>query len=138
LRQSGVPVVGRVCVHAVQPVAAVTLIAGPGAMMSATMVSLSVPAIPSSVSWPLESELMDVLVPVYPQPGDTTYHRGSPDTSVSLSRPSVRHGRRPTFGKLQLEATLPSFAVSSKYAAASGQGSAPGLFSPAFTACAAT
>ena len=51
----------------------------------------------------------------------------------------LRHGKRPTTGKVQFDAILPSVPeLLLKEAGASGHGSAPGLFSPASDACIAT
>jgi hypothetical protein len=93
-------------------------------------------ATPSTVSWPTESELMTVLVVELGlcQPGETTYQSGSAWASVSLSRPSVRQGRRPTAGTLQLPAATPSSAGLPELPAASGQGSLPGSFSSVWAA----
>ena len=62
---------------------------------------------------PRESELIVSLLRVVgsAQPGETAYQSGSPAASVSLSSPSVRHGRRPSAGKEQLPAAMPSRAV---------------------------
>ena len=70
-------------------------------------------AVPSSVSCPGEFELMvssEVTVG-RAQPGDTTYHSGSPLASRSFGKPSVRQGSRPIAGSVQLPAAIPSFAV---------------------------
>src|SRR4051812_37103469 len=105
-------------------------------MMSATAAL----ATPSTVSCPTELELITgkVVLEVNAQPGETTYQSGSPSASTSFSVPIVRQGKRPTLGKVQLDAVFPSVLELSKEPGASGQGRAPGLSSPAFAACAAT
>src|SRR5262245_64103795 len=102
--------------------------AGPGAMIRATA-SL---ATPSTVSCPLELELITELPPEgTPQLVDTTYQSGSPDASTSLSVPIVRQGKRPTLSEVpQPVPVLPSLpVVLSKSPGFCGQGSAAGLVS---------
>src|SRR5437879_4633418 len=96
-------------------------------------------AAPSTVSWPEVFELM-VSIAVLEgsaQPTDTTYQSGSLAASTSLSNPSVRQGRRPTAGRAQLPAAIPSLLVP-KLPGASGQGNRLGLFSVACAARCAT
>src|SRR5437868_398350 len=104
---------------------------------------------PSTVSWPakqviadaasVQLELMTVGVKAlgFAQPFARTYQRGSPAASRNLSVPIVFHGKRPTAGKLQLPLVMPSFAPPT-FPAGSGQGKAPGLFSPLTAAWCAT
>src|SRR5713226_8155386 len=123
----------RAWLRAVQPALADTFIAAPGAMISATAAF----AWPSTLSWPIVFELMTRFPAVIAHPGETTYHSGSLWASTSLSRPSVRHGNRPTAGSVQAAAAWPSLAVPI-FPGASGHGRRPGLSSPALTACRAT
>src|SRR5688500_5928669 len=81
-------------------------------------------AAPSTESCPAVFELS--TPPVTLQPGDTTYHRGSPAASSNGSTPSVRHGKRPTAGSPQFAEASPSLAGLPILALASGQGSLPG------------
>src|SRR4029077_5969763 len=99
----------------------------PGAMMTATA------SMPSTVIWPGVFELMTVLVVLFglAQPGETTYQSGSVAASSGLSIPSVLHGSRPTAGRVQFPAAMPSCAGLPTFPAASGQGSEPGSFWPA-------
>src|SRR5438046_1170472 len=98
---------------------------GPGAMIAAT----------AALAWPLTARLPAVLE-LMPsvgvvllgsaQPADTMYQSGSPAASCSLVMPSVRQGRRPTAGSVQVPEAMPSLTVP-MLAGASGQGRRPGL-----------
>ena len=83
-------------------------------------------AVPSRVRFPGVSLLIliDPAVPVHPL--ESTYHKGSPLPSVSLSMPIVLHGSRPTAGSVQEVAATPSLAVPG-LAGFSGQGNLPGI-----------
>src|SRR3954462_5361188 len=92
---------------------------------------------PSTVSCPALFEFTTLFEPRFtPQLGDTTYHSGSATAATKWSRPSVRQGKRPTLTLVpQLMPTSPCRpVVLSKSPGFSGQGNAPGLFSPAFAA----
>ena len=107
-------------------------------------------ATPSSVNWPLQQvspdvgslqfELMIVLSvdsgPGFDQPAATTYQSGSPAASTNFSDPIVRQGKRPTTGSAHEGVwAFPSVPVPLlKLPGASGQGKAPGLFSPLIAA----
>src|SRR5882762_717760 len=108
-------------------------------MMSATAAL----ATPSTVSCPVQQVSPDVaslqfeLIVVVPpglgvdHPAAITYQRGSPAASTNCSLPMVRHGKRPTAGKVQEGVcVLPSVpALLLKLPGASGHGKAPGLSS---------
>src|SRR5947207_2433396 len=97
----------------------------PGAMIMATAAL----AVPSAARLPTLLELMpSVGVDVFgmAQPAETMYQSGSPVASRSLSMPSVRQGRRPTAGSVQLPEAMPSFGPP-MLAADSGHGRRPGL-----------
>src|SRR4026209_1409210 len=82
---------------------------------------------PSTVIWPVAFALMIWLGLAHP--GETTYQSGSLSASRGLLMPSVLQGRRPTAGRAQLPAALPSLTGSPTQPGASGQGRKPGLSS---------
>src|SRR4051812_1930340 len=99
----------RAWTRAVQPVAAFSFIACPGAMMRAT-VSFT----PSTVSSPELHGMVLSLVQLgfitnvliaalegHDQPEAMTYQSGSPAASRNFSAPSVRQGNRPIAGNEQ-------------------------------------
>src|SRR5712692_2879032 len=129
--------VARDWLRAVQPAPAWTFIAGPGAMIRAT-VSFT----PSTVSWPVlqarlgslvQLELMTRFEP-RAHPDATTYQSGSPLASSGFSIPTVRHGNRPMAGNVQVPEVAPSRPPPT-LPAASGHGNLPGSVSPALAAC---
>src|ERR687892_693699 len=91
----------RVCCRTLQLPEACTLRAAPGAMISAAAAF----ATPSTESCPavLEFNTNVAVLEARFQPGETTYHSGSPAASRSFSSPSVRQGNRPTAGNAQNE-----------------------------------
>src|SRR3954447_392542 len=130
------------CLLAVHPAAIWTALGfvrsgGPGAQNTATTL-----LVPSTDRFPLAGVALATLI-IFPATGglaskaqlaDTAYQSGSEEASSSLSRPSVRHGRRPTVllaGNVgeHVPAAMPSDAVPA-LPGDSGQGKRPGKSFP--------
>src|SRR5438552_16065877 len=104
----------RAWLRAVQPALAATFIAAPGAMITATAAL----ACPSTFSWPMVFELMSRFAAVIAHAGQPPHHSCPLLESTRLSRPSVRHGSRPTAASAQAAPRRPSLAVAILPAAA--------------------
>src|SRR5437867_3070374 len=103
------------------------------ATVSLTPSTVRSPVLHSMVASLVQLELMMVFPDAlgFDQPDATTYQSGSPDASTNRSVPSVRQGKRPTAGSVQLGVSVrPSKPVVLVMPlGVSGQRNAPGLSS---------